>query len=101
MYDYSAAKLAVDEPTPRWCGAVNNYIRFSRENQLSVRYIQNNFLLTWLVEASLRYERPKKCPTFLLLRGHYNLWQFCFSNVMGLTLNDLFLYLHRTLLNKW
>ena len=63
--------------------------------------IQNNLLLTWLVEASLRYERPKKCPTFLPLRGHYNLWQFCFSNVMGLTLNDLFLHLHRTLLNKW
>ena len=28
------------------------------------------------------------------------LWQFRFSNVMGLILNDLFLYLHCTVLNK-
>ena len=120
MYDYSAAKLAVDEPTPWRCGAVDYYIRFTRENQLlstrqsmrsiftprlknannislffstnelSVRYIQNTLLLTWLVKASLRYERSKKCPTFLPLSGLYNLWQFFFSNVMANSKRPLF-----------
>ena len=80
-----------DRYPPQGGKMLKTFYCFFFTNELSVRCIQNNLLLTWLIEASLRYESPDKCPTFLPLSGHYNLWQFCFSNVMGLILNDLFL----------